>query len=165
MIDQYGGTAENGSFRVSDGNGIPPFLHKLLTQADQETTRGRLRVLVVDDERLIADTVAQILNLHGYDAFSAYSGPDALKLAEQFQPDYLLTDVLMPVMNGIDLAVETQKRWPSTKVLLFSGQAGTTALIQRQRKEAVNFQIVAKPIHPEKLIESLRKLGDEHGED
>src|SRR6187402_1568739 len=67
------------------------------------------RVLVVDDERLIADTVAKILNLHGFDAFCSYNGEDALQLAKSFRPDYLLSDVMMPKLNGVDLAMAMER--------------------------------------------------------
>ena len=115
----------------------------------------RRRVIVVDDERLIADTVAQILNIHGYDAFAAYGPDDALKLADSFQPDLLLSDVAMPGMSGIELASTIKSQQPHLKVLLFSGQAGTSRLL---RESASQFRLEAKPIHPEKLLAVLAKL-------
>jgi DNA-binding NtrC family response regulator len=134
-------------------SGIANFLN-----AGSKTSSARQRVLVVDDERLIADTVAQILNLHGYDAFTAYSADDALTLATGFRPDVLLTDVLMPNMNGIELAVEMEQQFPAIKVLLFSGQAGTSALLQEMDHVTARFHVVAKPIHPEKLVDAIRRL-------
>jgi CheY-like chemotaxis protein len=144
--------------RASDGSHLPPPADGFHADTVGEAATPVGRVLVVDDERLIADTVAQILNLHGYDAFTAYGGPEALKLAERFRPDYLLTDVMMPVMNGLDLARAVEEILPSVKVLLFSGQAGTSALLQRQRVGDSHYNIVAKPIHPDKLVETLRNL-------
>ena len=116
----------------------------------------RRRVLVVDDERLITDTVVQILNIHGYDAFGAYSAKEALKLAENFLPDFLLSDVMMPGTNGIDLAVAVQEMLPAVQVLLFSGQAGTSQLLEGRD---LPFVLEAKPIHPDKLIKTLQNLG------
>jgi CheY-like chemotaxis protein len=143
---------------ASDGSRMPPPGDGFHADAVGEAAAKLGRVLVVDDERLIADTVAQILNLHGDDAFSAYGGAEALKLAESFRPDYLLTDVMMPVMNGIDLARAVEDLLPSVKVLLFSGQAGTSALLQRRRVDESHYNIVAKPIHPDKLVQTLRNL-------
>ena len=116
------------------------------------------RVIVVDDEHLIADTVAQILNVHGFDAFCVYSGEEALHLAKRFRPDYLLADVMMPKLNGIDLAIAMETIFPSLKVLLFSGQTEVTAAMQRQKASGSRFAVVAKPIHPEKLVQKLRSL-------
>src|SRR5271165_1231726 len=83
-----------------------------------------LRVLVVDDEKLIADTSAEILQRAGFHARTAYNGWAALDMVASFQRYYLLTDVLMPGLNGVQLAIAVSKRKPGTRVVLFSGQAG-----------------------------------------
>ncbi|SEC23279.1 response regulator [Terriglobus roseus] len=116
------------------------------------------RVLVVDDERLIADTLTQILNMHGFDAFCAYSGAAALDLAEVFRPDYLLTDVMMPKLNGVELALAMERIFPSIRVMLISGQAGSHQAQAWQKSNGTAFAVAAKPIHPEKLIMQLRSL-------
>jgi DNA-binding response OmpR family regulator len=146
------------TFRVSDGSDHTPHAAGSLEKMDAPKASVRARVLVVDDERLIADTVAQILNMHGYDAFTAYGPDEALKLADRFRPDVLLTDVMMPAMNGLDLAAAMEKLFPAIKVLLFSGQAGSNALLQRRHIDDAWMSIVPKPIHPEKLVEALRAL-------
>jgi DNA-binding response OmpR family regulator len=116
------------------------------------------KILVVDDHTLIADTVAEILNQNGFHAFVAYSGEQALELVQKFIPDYLLSDVLMPAMNGVDLAIAVRKALPSTKILLFSGQANTTELLEKSYEQGYDFDLLAKPIHPEQLIATIRKL-------
>ena len=60
------------------------------------------RVLVVDDERVIADTLSAILSKHGFAVMTAYSGATALDLARVTPPDLLISDVAMPEMNGIE---------------------------------------------------------------
>ncbi len=115
-------------------------------------------VLVVDDEETVANTTVEILNLSGFCAFVAYDGRTALELATSFLPDIVLTDVLMPGMNGVELAVSVRELLPRTSILLISGQAGTLDLLERARDEGHTFELVAKPIHPLKLIEHLRKL-------
>jgi CheY-like chemotaxis protein len=158
VTDGYQAATTFPRYRAFSGTSAPPPGPGDFTDSEGAIAPTRSRVLVVDDERLIADTVAQILNIHGYDAFSAYNGTDALKLAESFRPDYLLTDVMMPVMNGIDLALKLEKLLPGIKILLFSGQAGTNALLQRRQVDGQHFPIVAKPIHPERLVEALAAL-------
>lgn len=141
--------------RLQGDSSFPLKPHDAATHLKEHTAPRRRRVLVVDDERLIADTVAQILNIHGYDAFTAYGAKDALKMAESFFPDFLLSDVMMPGTNGIELAMAVQELLPTVKVLLFSGQAGTSQLIEQSN---MTFTLVAKPIHPDRLLQVLEKL-------
>jgi CheY-like chemotaxis protein len=116
-------------------------------------------VLVVDDERLIADTIAQVLNRSGFEATPIYSGGDALDRARVHCPDIVITDVLMPELNGIELARLCAERCPETQILLLSGQAATAAMIERARAEGLDFKLLAKPLHPEDLLDALRRLG------
>ncbi len=142
--------------RLDGDSAFPPPPHDAVAQFGERSAPRRRRVLVVDDERLITDTVVQILNIHGYDAFGAYSANEAMKLAENFHPDFLLSDVMMPGTNGIELAVAVQEMLPTVQVLLFSGQAGTSQLIENRN---LPFALEAKPIHPDKLIKTLENLG------
>jgi CheY-like chemotaxis protein len=118
---------------------------------------ARPRVLVVDDERLIADTCAEILEGAGFDSRTAYDGWAALEMVGEFQPDYLLTDVLMPRMNGVELAIYVSKMFPAARILLFSGQAGISEILFQAQAQGYEFELVAKPVHPLKLIEHLQK--------
>lgn len=126
-----------------------------------EQAQGRecRTVLVVDDEETLANTTIEILNMAGFCAFVAYDGETALELAAKFHPDILLTDVVMPRMNGVELAMAISRVLPDTHILLISGQAGTIDLLEKASNEGYNFELIAKPIHPLKLIERLRKLG------
>ena len=83
-------------------------------------------VLIVDDERVVAESMAEIFRLSGYQTFFATSATHALELARQARPHLLITDVVMPGETGIDLAVKVLAELPSCKVLLMSGQAETT---------------------------------------
>ena len=112
-------------------------------------------VLVVDDERVIADTTAEILKRSGFDAHCAYDGQSALELAIQLSPDIVLSDVVMPIMNGLQLAIAVKKALPGTEILLLSGQAGVTEILDRGRKDGYWFELIAKPVHPEKLLQRL----------
>jgi CheY-like chemotaxis protein len=126
------------------------------TQA-KENQVARPRVLIVDDEKLVADTCAEILEGAGFHTRIAYDGRAALKMVAEFQPDYLLTDVLMPRMNGVELAISVSKMLPAARILLFSGQAGISEILLRGHEQGYEFELVAKPLHPLKLIERLRK--------
>lgn len=117
----------------------------------------RPTVLVVDDERLIADTMTQILKRAGFGAWCAYDGQSALEMATRIIPDHVITDVVMPGMNGVELAIEIRKALPGTRVLLLSGQAGTHEILRSAQERGYVFDLVAKPIHPERLIARLKE--------
>lgn len=118
--------------------------------------RARPKVLVVDDERVIADTLAMILNQSGFDARAVYSGEKAVELSASFMPDMLITDVIMADLNGIDAAIQIRAILPKIKILLFSGQAATADLLDNARQQGYEFDILAKPVHPQDLLNKLR---------
>ena len=114
------------------------------------------RVLVVDDEQVIADTLAKILDLNGYDASAVYSGTAAVESARSLQPDLVISDVIMQDMNGIEAAINIRGFLPTCKILLFSGQAATADLLENARAQGHEFEILAKPVHPSDLLAKLR---------
>ncbi len=116
----------------------------------------RPRVLVADDERVIADTLAMILNQSGFEARAVYSGERALELAPSFEPNMLISDVIMADLNGIDAAIRIREILPEIKILLFSGQAATADLLEKARAQGYEFEILAKPVHPQDLLSRLR---------
>ena len=114
------------------------------------------KILVVDDERVIADTLAIILNQHGFDATAVYTGTAAVERARSTKPDLIISDVIMPDMNGIEAAINIRKFLPTCKILLFSGQAATADLLESARAQGHEFEILAKPVHPQDLLSKLR---------
>jgi DNA-binding response OmpR family regulator len=118
--------------------------------------RVKPKVLVVDDERVIADTLAMILNQSGFDARAVYSGEKAVEMASTFAPDMLITDVIMADLNGIDAAIMIRALLPGIKILLFSGQAATADLLEKARGRGYEFEILAKPVHPQDLLSRLK---------
>jgi CheY-like chemotaxis protein len=116
----------------------------------------RPKVLVVDDEQVIANTLAMILNQSGFEARAVYSGEKAVELASTWQPDMLITDVIMADLNGIDAAIRIRALLPNIKILLFSGQAATADLLEKAREKGYEFEILAKPVHPQDLLSKLR---------
>jgi DNA-binding NtrC family response regulator len=113
------------------------------------------RVFVVDDERIIADSLATILNHSGYQASAFYDAESALLACELGKPDCIITDVVMPGMSGVDLAVEIKGRFPACRVLLFSGQAATADLLATVRGRGLDFDVLPKPVHPRDLMAKI----------
>jgi CheY-like chemotaxis protein len=122
-----------------------------------EPQLSRPKVLVVDDQKLIADTIAEILVDAGFDAVAAYDGWAAMDAAARLQPDFMLCDVLMPRMNGVQLAIAIRRAYPATKILLFSGQAGISEILLEGQRQGFEFELIPKPIHPLRLIERLKE--------
>jgi len=110
---------------------------------------------VVDDEQIIANTNAQILELSGFTAMAVYSGEQALEAAKALSPDILITDVIMGGMNGIEAASRIQEAFPSCRIILFSGHAATANLLRDC--DGHRFEILCKPIHPTALLKCCRE--------
>jgi len=110
------------------------------------------RVMVVDDESTIADTLTEIFTRSGYAAEAAYDGEDALERALLKPPELLITDVVLPGMSGIELAVTMKRIYPDCKVLLFSGQAATSDLLASAARAGHSFELLNKPVHPADLL-------------
>lgn len=121
----------------------------------EETRERQPIVLVVDDEQIIADTLSIILATNGFTTRTAYSAEAALQICNTVKPDLLLTDVSMPGMSGVDLAIVTAETIPGCKVLLFSGQASTADLLQTARDAGHDFYALAKPVHPTDMLRQV----------
>ena len=112
-------------------------------------------VFVVDDEAIIAQTLAIILNQAGFIA-TAFGDPDkAIAAAAETSPNLLISDVVMPGMTGVDLAIHFRTAHPTCKVLLFSGQARTADLLDEARSRGYDFDLLTKPVHPADLLAKL----------
>jgi len=117
-------------------------------------------ILVVDDERRIAVTLALILNTKGYAAEAAHDGASALEICRQRLPDLVVTDIVMPGMNGIELAIAIRRQFPGCRILLFSGQADTMEILEDSKRQGYDFELLAKPLHPEELLKKVKELID-----
>jgi CheY-like chemotaxis protein len=116
------------------------------------------RVFVVDDERVIASTLAAILQNNGFSARFFTSPLEALAAARLKAPDLLISDVAMPGISGIELAIRMRAQYPTCKVLLFSGQAATTDLLENARAQGYDFDLLLKPLPPAELLFEVGKM-------
>jgi DNA-binding NtrC family response regulator len=123
-----------------------------------QTPGKRKLVFVVDDEPIIAETLATILKLHSYDTASAHSAEEAIALCRALRPDAVISDVVMGKMNGIELAYHLSATIPECKVLLVSGNVLTDSLLEQSPAAAVDFPLLAKPVHPQMVLDFLARL-------
>jgi DNA-binding response OmpR family regulator len=124
------------------------------------SSKHRPVVLVVDDESAIADTLAQILTMSGYAAMPVYDGEEALETALLMPPELLITDVMLPGMSGIELAITMRRIFPDCRVLLFSGQAATTDLLTSAKRAGHDFTLLSKPVYPTDLLRRVSESLD-----
>lgn len=118
------------------------------------------RVLVVDDESIIADTLVLILNKSGFDATAAYSGEQALEMASAVDPELLISDVGMRGIDGIETAIRFRNLLPACNVVLFSGQAHAADLLHDARERGYAFELLKKPVDPAVLLNYIHSLFD-----
>jgi DNA-binding NtrC family response regulator len=111
-----------------------------------------IRILIVDDERSIADTLSVIFRHAGYETFTAYNGRQGLDAALELAPKLVLSDVVMPELDGVAMAIEIRKIMPEIPVVLFSGQTGVTDLLQSAKDKGFHFELLEKPIHPAEIV-------------
>lgn len=117
-----------------------------------------MKIIVADDERIIADTLANILEGDGHSALALYDGESAVKWAEMLVPDVVLTDIIMPGIDGIEAAKAIMKLLPGCRIILFSGQATSSDLLARAQAEGYYFEVLGKPINPDVLLQRLKNL-------
>lgn len=120
--------------------------------------RKRPYIFVVDDEHLIATSLAMILRDEGFDCKSFIKPMEALYSAKCEAPDLLITDIVMPVMSGIQLALEFEKDCPDCRILLFSGTSQIFGMMEEAKTFGRNFERLQKPAHPRELLHKVRTL-------
>lgn len=114
-------------------------------------------IFVADDEPVIADALASMLNNSGYEAVAFYSGEQLVEAATLIKPDLLISDVVMPGVNGIEAALRIRESLPETRVLLLSGREIASHSLG-DRAEEHQFTVLDKPIQPQILLDRLREI-------
>ena len=116
------------------------------------------QIFVVDDEPVIASTLAAILQMNGFSAKFFTNPAAALAAARSKAPDLLVSDVTMPGISGIDLAMKMRAQHPTCKILLFSGHPSTPGLVEDARARGHEFHLLLKPVPPAELLVEIGKM-------
>lgn len=119
---------------------------------------GNRKILIIDDEPTIADTLSVIFSSSGYDSRAVYSAEQALEMLEEWRPDLAIIDVVLPGMNGIEFAIFVKASYPGCQFLLFSGQPGTSNLLEEAKSKGHLFDILAKPLHPTLMLATVAQM-------
>jgi len=96
--------------------------------------------------------------MKGYQVDSALDGVEGYEKARLLRPELVISDISMPKMNGIEMAIKITAELPGIRILLFSGQAVTLELLQQARARGYNFECLMKPFHPLDLIQKIEAL-------
>jgi len=129
-----------------------------MSKAETSNVAQKGSILVVDDEQRIADTLTLILRSQGYNVQVAYDGASGLEIYRTMVPDLVISDVVMPRMNGVDMAIAIRKEFPNARILLFSGQAVSADMLDEAQGRGYDFELLAKPVHPNELLKKVNEL-------
>lgn len=117
-------------------------------------TEQRPRIVVVDDEHIVADTLAEILSLHGYESKALYSGEAAVAGAQEFRPEAVLIDVRMQGIDGVEAAIQIRKLHPACRIILFTASPVRHAI--QARISSLGFEFLQRPLHPWDVLSLLQ---------
>jgi DNA-binding response OmpR family regulator len=115
-------------------------------------------VLVIDDNEIVASTMAMVLRSAGFHAVATYDSDDALALLKNESFQLLLSDVMMPKMSGVELAIEAKDHSYVSQILLMSGMASTSDLLESARNRGYAFEMLPKPSHPTDVINKVHAM-------
>lgn len=115
-------------------------------------------ILIVDDEPTVANTVRMILERAGYRTLVAHDGESAASLIREVSPDAVLLDVILPGIDGIEVAIQACRTAPNCKIVLFSGRPDAAELLAAAQARGYAFEILPKPTPPQELLQKLREL-------
>ncbi len=115
-------------------------------------------IFVVDDEPVIASSLTAILQMNGFSAKFFTSPLEALAAARLESPDLVISDVAMPGISGVELAIQMREQHPNCKILLFSGQAASLDLLEGARARGHDFRLLQKPVVPSDFLSEIGQL-------
>jgi DNA-binding response OmpR family regulator len=117
------------------------------------------RVLVIDDDRLVADTLTLIFQANGYDSEAVYSAAEGLARARTFSPELLLCDVTMPEENGLQLVEKVQHEMPQCKLLMLTAYSSNHIKVEQHASRTnLPLKLLNKPCRPEVLLREAHSL-------
>ncbi len=117
-----------------------------------------LRLLLVEDAPFLRYAFGRLLRLHGFEVFEANDGREALECVSKFRPQLVVTDLMMPVMDGVEL-IERLRADPATADLpVVAITADATEQAEQRAREAGAVDFITKPIDLPTLLDRLRSI-------
>lgn len=119
---------------------------------------ARRNALILDDDRVVADTLGMILASSGYDIRVVYSAESAIDLVAHWSPDIAIVDILLPGMNGVDFAICLQAASPGCHVLLFTAFPAVKGILEDARQKGFDWEVFEKPVPPPQILGRVAAL-------
>jgi DNA-binding NtrC family response regulator len=116
------------------------------------------RILIIDDEKSIRNTLKEILTYEGYEVAEAQDGSEGIRIAEKEKFDIILSDIKMPKMDGIEVLDKLQEITPETPVVMISGHGNIDTAVEAIRKGA--FDYISKPLDLNRMLVTIRNAMD-----
>lgn len=116
------------------------------------------KALVLDDDRVVAETLGMILTGGGYDVRVVYSSEQAIDLLARWTPEVAIVDILLPGMNGVDFAISLETACPGCQVLLFTAFPGVMGILEAARVQGHKFEVLEKPVPPLHILNRIAAL-------
>src|SRR5881394_1243980 len=120
---------------------------------------AKSRILVIDDEAAIRDSLRMTLEYEGYEFIGAATGQEGLALAERESPDLVLLDVKMPGMDGLEVLDRLRSMNDGIPIVVISGHATVPTAVEATKKGAFDF--IEKPFASDRVLVSLRNALDQ----
>jgi YesN/AraC family two-component response regulator len=116
------------------------------------------KILIVDDEPLIRDGLKQTLEIEDFNVETASNGTDAMETFDSFHPDLVITDIIMPEKDGIEIIWDIKEKFPDVKIIAISGggRIAATDHLKIAKKLGAN-AILTKPFSTDELLLEIRK--------
>ena len=142
---------------------FPRFIGEVINkQTNEDTTdknlSGNEKILIVDDEPALTELSSKILQNKGYKTFAANSGKEALSILEKEKIDLLISDIIMPEMDGYQLSEKVSEEYPEIKIQLVSGFSDDRHI--KSTNFALHENIIHKPFISRTLLQRIRELLD-----
>ena len=118
------------------------------------TAMARPRILIIEDERALTDVLAYNLQREGYDTVIAHDGQEGLEMADRLHPQVIVTDLIMPIIDGLELIRRLAERPPPRSPVVAVSAVGSRLRAARELGAA---DVLLKPVDPADLLHSVRK--------
>jgi len=126
--------------------------------AMRSDNEGHLKVLLVEDAPFLRYAFGRLLRMHGFDVCEATDGREALDRVVDFRPDLVLTDLMMPIMDGVELIRRLHDDPETANLPVVAITADATDQAERQARQAGAVDVITKPIDLPGLLERLQAL-------
>jgi DNA-binding response OmpR family regulator len=122
-----------------------------------------MRILLVDDDAAVRDSIAVVLSNAGYTVDQAANGVDGMRLLRQHAPDLVITDILMPQKEGIEIIREIRSLAAATPIIAISGGGGGQADYLKMAQAFGANAALSKPFDPAALLALVERLSSDRG--